>query len=363
MRKKEVQLIFKRKIKGNSMVQLKDGKIIFYYLKQYYDIQIYESKTFKKLFEINLYDYIEEYKKQNKIDNNKYDFYFYYDKNRIKELKNGLILIGLNRFLIQLKLNKNDYDCRIIKQIDDRILDINELSDTKIIIITSEKIIEYDKKENEYTIMNEYLIKENWKMIPKSLTDEYYENFHQYYSSYLLPNNKLLLNSFSTELYTFIRCNRSSPSTITNSKLIFIDLKNFKEILATEAFDNDIELIILDKYIIIHFWDNFNIYDINSLKLIKNIVSTDKIGNWYKFNNQLLIDFNHDDNGKMTIITYKIENKDLVEAFNIKINSQNDAINSLDKLCNSRGLITFGNDKIIIRCDDEIYVLQLIKNK
>ena len=65
----------------------------------------------------------------------------------------------------------------------------------------------------------------------------------------------------------------------------------------------------------------------------------------------------------MAIITYKIENEDLVEAFNIKINSQNGATNSFDKLYYSRGLITFGNDKIIILCSDEIYVFQLIKIK
>ena len=359
MEEKEIQLIFGRNIEGNFMMPLKNGKILFYYFKEDYNIHIYNEKTFQKLFEIDLYEQIMKYKKKKK---NKYKF-DYDNKNSIKELKNGLILIGLDRYLIQLKLNKNDYDCKIIKQMDDIILDINELSFKKIIIITSKKIIELSKKNNEYQTIKEYSLKENWKMIPKSLTEKFYENFHQYYSSYLLPNNKLLLNSFSTEIYTFRRCNRSRPTPITNSKIIFIDLKNFKEISTTETYDNDIELIILDNCIIIQLWECFNIYDINSLKLIKIIESTEKFGSWYKYNNQLLIDFNHDDNGKITIITYKIENKDLVEAFNIKINSQNGTIDSLDKLCYRSGLITFMNNKIINLYDDEIYVFQLIKNK
>lgn len=43
-------------------MQLKNGKMMLYYFIDYYDINIYDEKTFKKLLEIYLYKTIYEYK-------------------------------------------------------------------------------------------------------------------------------------------------------------------------------------------------------------------------------------------------------------------------------------------------------------
>ena len=122
-----------------------------------------------------------------------------YNKNSIKELRNGIIIIGRNNYLFELKLEDNTYKLRVIAKLNDIILDVNELQDQRIIVITNENIIVYNKENDEYSIKNEYKIKDTWKIIPVSSNHRFYKHFHQYYSSELLPNNRLLLNSFSTE--------------------------------------------------------------------------------------------------------------------------------------------------------------------
>ena len=62
--KKKSQLICKREINGNSIIQLKDGKLLFYYFNKFYDIYIYNEKTFQNLFEIDLYKPIYEFVKR-----------------------------------------------------------------------------------------------------------------------------------------------------------------------------------------------------------------------------------------------------------------------------------------------------------
>ena len=368
MEEKEVQLLFKKNIEGNFIIPLKDGKIIIYYFREDYNIHIYNEKTFQKLFDINLYYSIIKFKETIK-KNDESLFDFYHNKNCIKELENGLILLGLDKYLMKLKLNKKDYDIKVIKKLDDIILDVNELSNKIIIIITNKNIIQLEEKNEEYIVVNEYSLKENWKIVPKSLTGKSYEDFHQYYSSYVLPNSRLLLNSFSTELSKFRLCSRQSPIIITDSKIIFIDLNNFEEISSTEIFETNINYIILENYIIIHSYENFIIYDINSLKQIQNIQKSEIFGYWRKLNNQELIEFSRDINGNKTINIYKINNKDnnnynLIEPYKIKIDINNIDKYSirlyLDKLYYNGGLITLRDNRIIILCDDEIYVLQLI---
>ena len=123
-----------------------------------------------------------------------------------------------------------------MKKIDINILDINEISNNRLIIITNIKILILKKENSEYIIINEYQINNNWKIIPMSATHRYYGGFKQYFSSYVLHNDKLLLNSFSTELRYNGWCGTHPPTEFSNSKIIFIDLKNFEEISSTETF-------------------------------------------------------------------------------------------------------------------------------
>ena len=73
------------------------------------------------------------------------------------------------------------------------------------------------------------------------------------------------------------------------SKIIFIDLNNFKEIKSNEVFQQIIEVIELEKIIIIQKNNIMNIYDIDSLDMIKNMIIDERynVYSWpdglYKF--------------------------------------------------------------------------------
>ena len=109
-------------------------------------------------------------------------------------------MIGRDNYLFQLKLKEKDYEVKIVNKLNDIILDINELPDHRIIVITDNNIIVFNQEKDEYIIKRQYPIKDSWKIVAVSSTERFYENFHQYYSSEILPNKRLLLNSFSTEL-------------------------------------------------------------------------------------------------------------------------------------------------------------------
>ena len=219
--KKKAQFICKRDISGDSIIQLRDGKLLFYFFMEFYDIYIYNEKTFQNLFEIDLYKPIYELEKQKEKNEYKLkgkkegnfdeDNYFRKryknlneNKNSIIELNKNRILIGRNNYLIELNLYKKSYDYKIVKQFDDSVLDINELSDKRIIAITKEKVIILKREKEEYIIKKEYPIKENWTIIPKL---KGFGRFNQYFSSVELLGHRLLLNSFSTESeFRITRC-------------------------------------------------------------------------------------------------------------------------------------------------------------
>ena len=129
--------------------------------------------------------HFENYKKN---DNNYFLNKFTDCKNCIKELKNDLILIGINKYLIKLKLGEKFLDYGISKKFDNIISDINILPNKDIIIITNENMIIINLKFNEYFIKEKYQIKNNWKMRPNVYTGSI-----QYFSSDIIAINKLLL--------------------------------------------------------------------------------------------------------------------------------------------------------------------------
>ena len=134
MIEREIQFLFKSHISCNNMIQLKDGKLLFYYTTGLSNFYIYNEKTFQKIYEINMQKIIYLFTKEKLIDNyNNEDFNFeneknynkeYFlikytnNKNCIKELNNNLILIGINKYFIELKLQNKNYNYKIIKQFD-----------------------------------------------------------------------------------------------------------------------------------------------------------------------------------------------------------------------------------------------------
>ena len=133
METKEAECLFSIIYKGDSVIQLRNGKLIFYYFKRDYVFYIYNEKTFQNLIEINIKELIKKYKNKKDISSNSDQGYFKStnNKNSIKELHDGLLLIGRDNILIQLKINfyEKTYEHKIEKEFNDKILDINELTD------------------------------------------------------------------------------------------------------------------------------------------------------------------------------------------------------------------------------------------
>ena len=369
---KKAQLNCKRTIRGDSIIQLKDGKLLFYYSKELYDIYIYNEKTFKNLFEIDFFKPIYEFekKKTHKLESNKEEDnadvdYFYYkkynsNKNSIIELYKNRVLIGRDNYLIELNLYKKKYDYKIIRQFyNNTILDINELSDKRIIVMIKEKIIILKREKEEYIIKNEYPIKENWKIISLSSQFKCFGEFNQYFSSAELPGHRLLLNSFSTELeFHNTGCVRGPPTEFSNSKIIFIDTNNFKEIKSTETFKVDNNHIILEKYIIIQAGEKTFVYDINSLNLIQNIYFPGAYDIFYKFDNKYIFsNFISENFLKM----YKIENNNFIKLCEIEsfIFKYLAGLRYNRKIMYNKSLFIMRDKRIIVFFFNTIYILKL----
>ena len=189
-------------------------------------ISIYKiKKTFQKLLDIDIYEPIKEYEtksKENAITVNNYEREI---KISIKELYNSIILISYYNYLIELNLHGKTYDIKVVKDLDDNILEINELSDKRIITFLRYKIIVLSKKDNEeYINIEKYKIKDNWK-----IPIEGYNEAYQYFLSDKLPNNRLLIHSFKIGT-KFVHGNifhRYILKEFANSKIIFIETKKF----------------------------------------------------------------------------------------------------------------------------------------
>ena len=381
----EAQCQWSVPVNGDSLIQLKDGRILFYYFRQNYRFSLYNEKTFNKIFEIDLYEIMEKYQKE-KLENKeknkeekdnineddedlfygsiKYNDYSEYNeyKNGIKELDNGSVLVGRNNYLIEFNFHEKTYDYKIVKEIFGTILDVNELPDKRIIIITNRNIIIFNRENGEYIIHKKYQFKNNWRIIPQESRNRYYGEFKQYYSSYVLPNDRLLLNSFSTELDYHGGCGTHPPQEFSNSKIIFIDLKNFEEIKSTDTFGIDAKHIVLDKIIVIQAGTKVIIFDINTLEIIKNITLKRDYGYMYKFDNKYLITISEEeDDNKLTI--YKYQENDLVKHCIIRSNisfKKTIGWNGYTIIgYNNKFLFTLKNQKVIVLSHKIIYVLQL----
>jgi len=383
MIKKEAQLILNERIKGDTIIQLKDGKLIFYYYEEDYDFWVYNEKTFQLLFEINIKNLIHRFEINNeKNNNNKLEdikkeienikkenlllllnnkYCETSNKNSVKELHNSLILIARNKYLIELNLHKKNYDYKLANQLDDDILEINELSDKRIMVITTQNIILLGRKNEEYIFKEKYKLKNNWKFSREVLL---IDNSH-YFFSYELPNNRLLLNSLFRKVKYSDGCIIDENIEVYSSKIIFIDLKNFEEILSTEPFDNDAKYIVLENEIVIHSYESLIIYDINSLKPIKVIKNDKKLRNLYlyKFDKRHLIAYSVNKE-KNSIIIYKIENKDLVKHYEVRAKSFDRIFGwSSDKMIGGDNFIYLLRDKrIIIRIYGYIFLFEIIKD-
>jgi len=374
MIKKEAQITLQAKIEADTVIQLKDGRLLFYYFREAYDIYVYNEKTFEKLFEINLdnlkYEIINKFegnkeKNNNQLKNNiegeEDDYTLLFNarrnKNSIKELDNGLVLIGRDKYLIELNLHKKNYDYNLAKLLDDDILEINQLSDKRIMVCTTKKIILFERKNEEYIFKEEYQHSCFWKLSEEVFSS----NINLYFFSYELPNNRLLLNSLLIQ-NRHSGCLFGGMIEYSKSKIIFIDLKNFKIILSTEGFNGGAENIILENEIVIQSFEGLTIYDINSLEPIKVINCKKGLGFLYKFDKNHLIASSVRDE-KNNLVIYKIENKDLVKQYVIRANLFKRIFPQKKKrmIGGCEFIFLLRDKRIMISYYEKIYLFEMIK--
>ena len=62
--RKVAEVMFSNEVSGDSLIQLKDGKLIFYYFRENSFLQIYNDKTLQKIKKINLFKPINKYQKE-----------------------------------------------------------------------------------------------------------------------------------------------------------------------------------------------------------------------------------------------------------------------------------------------------------
>ena len=315
MEKNGVQFLFMQHIYVDSVMQLKNGRILFYNFKNYCHIYIYNEKTFQKILDIDIYNHIKEYEikreeNQLKINNNKEKI-----KISIKELYNSIILVSYYNYLIELNLHMKTYDNKVVKELDDIILEINELSDKRIIAFSCYNIIVLLKNDKgEYMIIEKYKIKDKWKISLKG-----YKEVNQYFLSDELSNTRLLIHSFiiATKFVHRFTFHDYELKEFSYSKIIFIDTNNFEEIKTTKIFNQEANHIILENYIIIQADKDTLLYDINSLELIKNIDFPEERSILYKLDNKYL--FSYSKNTKENSLTiYKIENNKFIKQFKME---------------------------------------------
>ena len=232
-------------------------------------------------------------------------------------------------------------------------------------VITNKNIIEFKKEKEEYIFQNDYLIHDNWKMKAPSSTNRFFGVFNQYFSSYVLPNNKLLLYSYSTQYGLNRGCKAIPQNKFLNSKFIFIDLTNFVEIESTEIFDIDANYLILEKAIIIKVYDQILIYDINTLLLIKNREFIPDNNYLFKYNNQYLISIFEEDKNNNLII-YELQKYDLIQYCKIKLNfgfHKNSIRNyyyNIKGQINNKLIFILKDKRIILLCQNKIYLIKII---
>ena len=69
MEEKEIEFLFTKKyIDVNSILQLKDGKLLFYDSIGGYNIILYNQKTFQKLFVLDIDELVKNLKKCQKLN-------------------------------------------------------------------------------------------------------------------------------------------------------------------------------------------------------------------------------------------------------------------------------------------------------
>ena len=340
---------------ADSLIQIDDGRILSFYFRDFRPLKIYDQKDFNEILSINL----EEILKKNKKENNS----FYDDEDEtfeldVIQLKNKLILVGYYKYLIKIKLNENNFESKVVFEDKEIILSINELPDGRIILFTNISILVLDN----FILKDKYNIKINWKIVPLSSTENYYGDFNQYFSSIILPDERILLRSFSTELSYHCGCGTHPPDEFIHSKIIFLNTKNFEEIKTTEEFESDCRALIFKNLIIIQDYHDIYMYDIKTLENIKKLKIEGNYNYFEKYNENQIIAYSIYEKSNNLLI-FRVEGNDIIQNCEIKSKFEfREVIGwnfySIIKY-NNKILFVLKDKRIILLCHGAVLLLDL----
>ena len=194
----------------------------------------------------------------------------------IKQLKCGNIFC-CNKQLYVFNDNLNNINPKLIHiPNNENLFDIIELKNKKLLGITLSSILEFkkiwnnDKKEEEYEINCTFKIPEKYIETPKTEKEKKSSTYIQYIDLHELYNNKLLIHSYSTQLI-YGTCGTHPPDEFCRNKIFIFDLNNNEIIHSFEPFNGETNIIILDKYICVNYYNIIEIYDPTNFKLLKII--------------------------------------------------------------------------------------------
>lgn len=255
-------------IKGShySQIELKNRKIIIY--------EMFDRKNKISLLNKNF-----KLKTIFECDN-------YLHNNIIKVIQltnNKILFCSKDLFVLNIKSNeikKKEFP-------EEKVLDIIELKNKKILGITEKHLIYINIKGEELEITNIMDVPQN-SFSKENMINEF---LRQYLDLYEISNNKILIHSHLNGLERII-CGNSIPTEKIFNKIYILDLNDFSNIYNFVDFENlktEINIVILEKYICISHDDIIDIYDINNFKLMKQI--DDKISKNYiiKYDENLII--------------------------------------------------------------------------
>jgi len=192
----------------------------------------------------------------------------------IKEFENRKIFCCVKKlYVLSIKSNTIINKEEILFKNNEIIYDVIKLKNGKIFGITNKSIVEI--KENNYEIDELFKVPENWLFQSYKERYSFYSKFQQYINLYELPNNRLLIHSYSTE-FLLSDCGTHPPEQMCFNRIYILNLTNFDIIHQFEEIEKEINIIILDKYIcILHFFRNYksliDIYSLEDYKKIKRI--------------------------------------------------------------------------------------------
>ena len=175
---------------------------------------------------------------------------------------------------------------------------------------------------------------------------------------YILPHERLLLYSFSTELCYHGGCGDYPPLEFSHSKMIFIDLKNCKEIKSTNEFKIDAKIIIFDNCIIIQAFNIIYFYNMNTLDIINKLNFNYNVY-LYKYIPDYIVGISkYEDNNNLLI--FKIENNNLINNCYIKTNLifyENNGFAVPEY--NNKILYTLKDKRLLLLCHSKMCALTL----